>query len=98
MYSKTLLVKYIDKGLKLKGMTRYQLSKALSISQSNLSRALESETHNLTINQLSTLTTLLELSPDDLYHILTGKKAKPSIFDNLESLKKVIRQEKIKSR
>lgn len=76
MYSKKLLTKYISERLKQKDWSHYQLARELGISQSNFSRALESEQHNFTLMQFARITELLELTPEQVYHILTGKKAK----------------------
>jgi transcriptional regulator with XRE-family HTH domain len=76
MYSKSILNRYISERLKQKDWTMLQLANELGISPSNLTRALTQDQFNLTLPQFSQLVQLLGLTPDQTYHILTGKKAK----------------------
>lgn len=76
MYSKPLLRKYIDEGLHLKGWSEKQLADNLNITPSNFARALNQEGFNLTLPQFAAAITELGLTSDQVYHILTGKKAK----------------------
>lgn len=77
MYSKKLLRKYIEQRLQLTGSNHRQLAQALGASQSNLTRALADDpTYNLTLPQFAGLIDALQLEPVEVFHILTGKKAK----------------------
>lgn len=76
MYSKKVLNFYIKEKLHQKDSNNRQLAQAIGITQSNLSRALESEQHNLTLPQFADLVEYLSLDPDQVYHILTGKRKK----------------------
>lgn len=77
MYSKKLLNTYISNHLHLTGSNRNQLATRLGISHSNLNRALDEDpTHNLTLPQFADLVNVLGLDSLQVYHILTGKKAK----------------------
>lgn len=76
MYSKPLLKKYIAEGLHRNQWTEKDLAEKLGVTPSNLSRALLQEGFNLTLPQFSQVVTLLHLTPEQVYHILTGKKAK----------------------
>lgn len=85
MYSKKLLRKYIDQQLHLMHSNYNQLAGALGISQSNLSRALDDDpTHNLTLPQFAILVKTLELNPNQVYHILTGKQAKEAAVKSVQ--------------
>lgn len=75
MYSRELLASYI----KQKGLTQSQLASQLKVSASNLNRALFSEKHHLTLPQFAKLVEALALTPDQVYHILTGKKEKEAV-------------------
>lgn len=76
MYSKPLLRSYVNEGLHLKSWRENQLAEALGMTPTNLSRALNQEGFNLTLQQFASLVQLLNLTPDQAFHILTGKKAK----------------------
>lgn len=76
MYSKQLLRKYVDEGLHLKDWTEKALAEKLNVTPSNLARALNQEGFNLTLPQFAEVVKLLDLTPDQVFHILTGKKAK----------------------
>jgi uncharacterized HAD superfamily protein len=76
MYSRPLLNRYVKERLKQEDSTFYQLAKDLGINQSNLKRSMESEKHHLTLSQFGQVTELLQLTPDQVFHILTGKKSK----------------------
>lgn len=76
MYSKPLLRKYVDEGLHRKGWSEKQLADTLNITPSNLSRAVNQEGFNLTLPQFAEIVKVLDLSPEQIAHILTGKKAK----------------------
>jgi hypothetical protein len=76
MYSKPLLKKYIAEGLHRNQWPEKDLAEKLGITPSNLNRALLQEGFNLTLPQFSQIITLLEFTPEQVYHILTGKKAK----------------------
>ena len=76
MYSKPLLRKYINEGLHLKGWNEKQLADAIGSTSSNLNRALNQDGFNLTLPQFADVVSLLGLSSDQVYHIVTGKKSK----------------------
>lgn len=48
----------------------------MEVTHSNLSRALDQDGFNLTLPQFARLVQLLEINQDQVYHILTGKRAK----------------------
>jgi transcriptional regulator with XRE-family HTH domain len=76
MYSKPLLRSYVNEGLHLKNWRENQLAEAMGMTPTNLSRALNQEGFNLTLQQFASLVQLLNLTSDQAFHILTGKKAK----------------------
>jgi DNA-binding Xre family transcriptional regulator len=85
MYSKAILNKYIAERLKQKGWTANQLSKELNVTQANLSRALNQDPFNLTLPQFAVLCSKLEFTPEQIYHIITGKKKKEATLQLLKS-------------
>jgi DNA-binding Xre family transcriptional regulator len=85
MYSKTILNKYIAERLKQKGWNANQLSKELNVTHTNLSRALNQDAFNLTLPQFAVLCSKLELTPEQIFHILTGKKRKEATLQLLKS-------------
>lgn len=76
MYSKPLLRKYITEGLHRKEWSEKDFADRLGVTPSNLSRALHQEGFNLTLGQFANVVSLLEFTPEQITHILTGKKAK----------------------
>lgn len=76
MYSKKILNKIIEQQLYLKGMNLHGLAKQIGVTQTNLSRALNQDAFNLTLPQFSMLVEILELTPEQTFYILTGKKKK----------------------
>lgn len=76
MYSKQLLNRYISERTKQMDWTVNKLSQEMGMTQTNLSRALNQEQFNLTLPQFSRLCKLLDLTPEQIYHILTGMKKK----------------------
>ena len=85
MYSKPILKRYIAEKLKLKDWSYLRLATELGIAHSNLTRALESEKHNLTLEQFSVLVTALELTPEQVFYILTGKRKKEATLQLIHS-------------
>jgi transcriptional regulator with XRE-family HTH domain len=90
MYSKPLLRKYIDEGLHLKGWSEKYLAEKIGSTPSNLARALNSERSNLTLIQFAEIVKLLELTSEQTYHILTGKKEQEAKLQALISYAKKI--------
>lgn len=76
MYSKKILNKVIAERLNQTGLNLHKLAKQLGITQTNLSRALNQDAFNLTLSQFARLVEVLELTPEQTFHILTGKKKK----------------------
>jgi DNA-binding Xre family transcriptional regulator len=76
MYSKRLLKKYINERLKQKDWTDKRLAETIGMKHSNYYRAIESEDHNFTLPQLSGIVEALDFTPEQIFHILIGKKAK----------------------
>ncbi len=76
MYSKPLLRKYITEKLHQKEWSEKNLCDKLGIPPSNFTRALTMEGYNLTLPQFSQIVALLEFTPEQIAHVLTGKKAK----------------------
>ncbi len=87
MYSKPLLNKYIKETVKQKDWTMLKVAQEIGMPHGNLLRTLEGETFHLTLNQFSKLCDLLELTPEQITHILTGKKKKEA---TLQLIKKSI--------
>lgn len=79
MYSKTTMVKFIDAAITQQGKTRKEVAEAIGMTPSNLARVLEKEGYNFTLAQFGQLVGYLDLTPDQAYYILTGKKKKEAI-------------------
>jgi DNA-binding Xre family transcriptional regulator len=90
MYSKPLLNKYIAEALHRKEWSEKDLAEKLGITPSNLSRALMQEGFNLTLGQFANAVDLLGFTPEQICHILTGKKAKEANAQLLLSYAKKI--------
>jgi transcriptional regulator with XRE-family HTH domain len=90
MYSKPLLRTYVNEGLHLKGWREKQLAEAMGMTPTNLSRALNQDGFNFTLQQFASLVQLLNLTSDQAFHILTGKKAKEANAQLLLSYAKKI--------
>jgi DNA-binding Xre family transcriptional regulator len=90
MYSKPLLRSYVNEGLHLKDWKENQLAYAMGMTPTNLSRALNQDGFNLTLQQFASLVHLLSLTSDQAFHILTGKKAKEATSQLLLSYAKKI--------
>ena len=74
MYSKDLLNKLIKHQLKKLGKSQYWLAKEIGLTQSNFSRALgDHPGNNLTLPQFGKLIEVLDLSPDQVFYVMTGK-------------------------
>jgi transcriptional regulator with XRE-family HTH domain len=76
MYSKPLLRKYISEGLHQKGWTEKLLAENMGMTPTNLNRSLNQEGFNLTLPQFAEVVSLLNFTPEQVTHILTGKKSK----------------------
>jgi DNA-binding Xre family transcriptional regulator len=90
MYSKPLVRKYINEGLHRKEWSEKDLADKLEVTPSNLSRALNQDGFNLTLSQFASIVVLLEFTPEQITHILTGKKAKEATSQLLLSYAKKI--------
>jgi DNA-binding Xre family transcriptional regulator len=94
MYSKTQLQKYIEERMFQLDLNYHKLSKELGITQSNLSRSIFSESNHFTMSQFSELVRILELTPEQVYHILTGKKKKEATLQRIHSaVMKIVNEE-----
>jgi len=76
MYSKTVLKGYIHQRLKQKDWTDKRLAESIGMKHSNYIRSMDSENHNFTLQQFSAIVETLDLTPEQVFHITTGKKAK----------------------
>jgi AraC-like DNA-binding protein len=88
VYSKPLLRKYIDEALHLRGWSEKTLADNLGMKPSNLARSLNQEGYNLTLPQFADVIKLLEMPSEQVFHILTGKKAKEAKLQALVSYAK----------
>ncbi len=82
MFKKDLLVKYIDDWRARTKTPQSSLAALIGMSPSNLKRACESESHNFTLEQFSAIVKIVELTPDQVFHILTGSR-KTEALDQL---------------
>jgi DNA-binding Xre family transcriptional regulator len=87
MYSKPLLNKYIKECLKQRDWPMLKLAQELGIPHGNLLRSLNGDNFHLTLNQFSKVCDLLDFTPEQITHILTGKKKKEA---TLQLIKKSI--------
>lgn len=82
MFKKDLLVKYLDDWRARTKTPQSSLAALIGMSPSNLKRACESESHNFTLEQFSSIIKIAEFTPDQVFHILTGSR-KSEAMDQL---------------
>ncbi len=98
MYSKKLFNKYILARLKDKDWSYYKLAKELGLNPSNLTRSLDdTNNNNFTLEQFANIVGLLELTPEQVYHFLSGKKKKEATLQQVSSTAKKIIDDFVKT-
>jgi hypothetical protein len=79
MYSKASMVKFIEALITSQGRTKKEIAESIGMTPSNFARVLEKEGYNFTLQQFGQLAVSLNLTQDQVFHLITGKKKKEAV-------------------
>lgn len=90
MYDKKRAVTLIEAAMKVKNITRSDLASMIGMNPSNLARAMDKDGYNFSWDQFSRIVDALELTRDEVYYIVTGKRKDDALADSIARAAKAL--------
>lgn len=90
MYNKKRAVALIEAAMKARNLTRSDLASMIGMNPSNLARAMDKDGYNFSWDQFSRIVDALELTRDEVYYIVTGKRKDDALADSIARAAKVL--------
>lgn len=90
MYNKKRAVALIEAAMKVKNITRSDLATIIGMNASNFARAMDKDGYNFSWDQFSRIADALELTRDEVYYIVTGKRKDDALADSIARAAKAL--------